>query len=65
MKNSQIKESLFFPCIADKNGRILRKLTHEPMLKAAAENYLKTNHLYAWRMCEAIPQPASMTGLHD
>lgn len=56
---------LFYPCIVDREGRISKKLTREPMTRDVAENYLKTNHYLKWRMCEAIPQPANMNGLHD
>jgi type II secretory pathway predicted ATPase ExeA len=56
-------ELLFFPCITNVHGRIVKKVSNEPMTKDQAENYLKTNFKMAWFKCEAIPQLITTKGL--
>jgi hypothetical protein len=59
-----MREILFYPCIVDSHGRILRKLTNKPTTKEKAEDFLKNHFLAKWRNCEAIPQPETMRNLH-
>lgn len=58
-------ETLFFPCVADSHGRILKKVSDKPMTKEKAEQFLKTHFRSAWLNCEAIPQPQKMRDLHN
>lgn len=58
-----MEEVLYYPCTADAHGRICVKRSRFPMSKAKAEDFLKANFYYAWKQCEAIPQPATMQGL--
>jgi hypothetical protein len=56
-------ELLYYPCISNKHGRIVKKVIDKPMNKDQAENYLKTNFNNAWLKCEGIPQLITNQGL--
>ena len=57
-------EILYYPCIVDHNGRILKSVSRNPMTREEAEELLKQHYSYKWLRCEAIPQPSTLRGLH-
>ena len=61
MKN----EILYFPCESNSHGRILKKLTSNPMTLKKCELYLKSNYFIKWIKCEAIPQAEKTIDLHN
>lgn len=56
---------LYYPCVADRYGRILKKVSNTPMTKEKAEDFLKMNCWREWLLCEAIPQQVNTPNLHN
>jgi len=53
---------LYYPCIADGNGKI-RKIVGKAMSRNNAETFLKQNYYKKWLDCQAIPQTIDISNL--